>query len=61
MLSKKVGGTTWWVTVGVDSSGILRVLVHTFRQIDPDLCEIRIISARKATGREERQYGEGIG
>jgi uncharacterized DUF497 family protein len=49
-----------WATVGVDGSGILRVVVHTFRPIDPDLCEIRIISARKATGREERQYREGI-
>jgi hypothetical protein len=50
-----------WATVGIDSSGVLRVVVHTFRHIDSDLCEIRIISARKATGREERQYREGIG
>ena len=48
-----------WITIGVDSSGVLRVVVHTFRQIDLDMCEIRIISARRATGREGRQYTEG--
>lgn len=49
-----------WITVGIDGSGVLRVVVHTFKQIDQDTCEIRIISARKATSREERQYAEGI-
>jgi uncharacterized DUF497 family protein len=39
----------------------LRVVVHTFKQIDGSLCEIRIISARKATSREARQYREGSG
>lgn len=48
-----------WITMGVDSSGILRGVVHTFEQVDEDLCEIRIISARKATSREARQYQEG--
>jgi uncharacterized DUF497 family protein len=27
--------------------------------VDENLCEIRIISARKATSREARQYREG--
>ena len=49
-----------WITVGVNGSGVLRVVVHTFRQVESDLCEIRIISARKATDREERQYREGV-
>jgi uncharacterized DUF497 family protein len=48
-----------WVTMGIDSGGVLRVVIHTFEQIDEDLCEIRIISARKATGRESGQYQEG--
>jgi len=48
-----------WMTMGVDSGGVLRVVVHTFKQIDEGLCEIRIISARKATSREARQYREG--
>jgi hypothetical protein len=48
-----------WVTIGLDSGGVLRVIVHTFKQIEADLCEIRIISARKATDRESRQYRKG--
>ena len=49
-----------WITIGIDSGGVLRVVVHTFKQIDESLCEILIISARKATSREARQYREGI-
>ena len=45
-----------WVTMGIDDGGVLRVVVHTFRRIDESLSEIRIISARKATRRESRQY-----
>jgi len=47
-----------WVTMGLDSTGILRVVVHTFEQFDEGLCDIRIISARKATNREAEQYRE---
>ncbi len=45
-----------WVTMGLDSTGILRVVVHTFEQIDESLHEIRIVSARQATKREAEQY-----
>jgi uncharacterized DUF497 family protein len=45
-----------WATIGLDSTGILRVVFHTFEQVDEGLCEIRIISARKATKREAEQY-----
>jgi uncharacterized DUF497 family protein len=48
-----------WITIGIDSSGILRVVIHTFEQVDEDWCEIRIISARKATVTETNQYIEG--
>ena len=48
-----------WVTVGIDGGGVLRVVVHTFKQIYEDEREIRIISARKATNRESQQYQEG--
>jgi uncharacterized DUF497 family protein len=48
-----------WITMGVDSSGVLRVVVHTFEQVGENLYEIRMISARKATSREARQYREG--
>ena len=44
--------------MGLDSTGILRVVVHTFEHVDEGLCEIRIISARKATKREAEQYRE---
>ena len=48
-----------WITIGIDSSGVLRVVVHTFTQITESSCEIRIISARAATSGETRQYREG--
>jgi uncharacterized DUF497 family protein len=48
-----------WITIGIDNGGVLRVVVHTFKQINESLYEIRIISARKATSREARQYREG--
>lgn len=45
-----------WVTIGVDNSGVLRVVVHTAEHLDVDLLRIRIISARKAEWPEIRQY-----
>ncbi len=47
-----------WVTIGLDSGGVLRVVVHTFAQAEQGLVRIRIISARKATRTETRQYQE---
>ena len=47
-----------WATIGIDSNGILLVVVHTFQQLDVDCCRIRIISARKATRKESKQYRE---
>jgi uncharacterized DUF497 family protein len=43
-----------FVTLGVDSTGQLLVVVYSWRGE-----RIRLISARKATGRERRQYEEG--
>lgn len=48
-----------WITLGIDSTGVVRVVVHTFEQLNDELCQIRIISARKATNVEMRQYREG--
>jgi uncharacterized DUF497 family protein len=48
-----------WITMGIDDGGVLRVVVHTFRQVYEGECEIRIISTRKATGKESQQYQEG--
>lgn len=47
-----------WVTLGLDSAGVLCVVVHTFEQPGANSCDVRIISARKATRSEARQYRE---
>lgn len=47
-----------WITIGKDHSGILLVVSHGFREIDVSSCGIRILSARKATKRETKQYEE---
>jgi len=45
-----------WITIGLDETGILRVVVHTFEQTDRASCMIRIISARQATLMETQCY-----
>ena len=47
-----------WVPLGLDRNGILLVVIHTFKQTNESEVSIRIISARKATRREIRQYEE---
>lgn len=47
-----------WITLGVDKSGTLLVVCHTFREVDPVNYSIRLISARKPTRREAKQYHE---
>ena len=47
-----------WVTLGKDRQGRVLILVHTFLEISAEECRVRIISARKATKREIRQYEE---
>lgn len=47
-----------WITIGRDNDGILLVVSHTFREVDKTTWSIRIISARKATKRETKQYEE---
>ena len=48
-----------WITLGLDRSGSVLVVVHTFHQIDAASCQIRIISAWRGTTKETRQYQEG--
>jgi hypothetical protein len=45
-----------WITLGFDSAGVLVVVHHTFQNVDESTCLIRLISARKATKTEARQY-----
>lgn len=47
-----------WITIGLDGSGVLLVVAHTFQKIDGNRHKIRLISARKATKKETRQYEE---
>ncbi len=44
-------GEERFITVGIDSSGRILVVVYTWREN-----RIRVISARKATAKEIRQY-----
>jgi uncharacterized DUF497 family protein len=46
-----------WITIGQSLSGKILVVSHTYRSIE-DYEAIRIISARKATKGEEKQYFE---
>ncbi|MEC4984244.1 MAG: BrnT family toxin [Oscillatoria sp. PMC 1068.18] len=45
-----------WITIGLDNREVLRVVVHTFEMFDESFCEIRIVSARKATTEEAQVY-----
>ena len=48
-----------WITLGETSDGTLIVVVHTWLQTGDDHADVRIISARRPTRRETRQYREG--
>ena len=45
-----------WITLGLDQSGVLLVVAHTFREETESSARLRIISARKSTKREEEEY-----
>ena len=47
-----------WITMGRAGNDLV-VMVHTFREVSPDGAVVRIISARRATKNEQRQYEEG--
>jgi hypothetical protein len=47
-----------WVTVGKDRPGSVLIVIHTFLEVSAEECSIRIISARKASKRETKQYEE---
>jgi len=48
-----------WATIGLDLRTRTLVVVHTYISINNNNCNIRIISARKATKQEEKIYNEG--
>ena len=45
-----------WVTLGLDRTGVLLVVSHTFRAETDSSARIRLISARKANKSEAKQY-----
>lgn len=45
-----------WVTLGCAYNGALLVIAHTYHETDANSACVRIISARRATSRERRQY-----
>ncbi len=45
-----------WITIGLNLEQKMILVVHTYVDIGPDHVYIRIISARKPTKRERRQY-----
>jgi uncharacterized protein len=47
-----------WVMLGEASTGNLLVVVHTWTETAADRAVVRIISARRPTLREARQYRE---
>lgn len=47
-----------WITMGLSSNGILLIVNHTYKQIDEKTAIVRIISSRKATKQERKQYEE---
>lgn len=51
-------GEERWITLGETSSGNLLVVVHTWMDLDADRSAARIISARRPTANEARQYRE---
>jgi uncharacterized DUF497 family protein len=51
-------GEERWITVGEASTGNLLVVVHTWVDTDADRGAVRIISARRPTRNEARQYRE---
>lgn len=45
-----------WITLGQATTGSLLLVVHTWMELDHDRVAVRIISARRPTRREARQY-----
>ena len=45
-----------WATLGISAMGRVLVVCHTFREVSGGSATIRIISGRKATRQETRQY-----
>ena len=47
-----------WITIGMDLKSRTLVVIHTFITVNEEHTKIRIISARKATKKEQKIYWE---
>ena len=47
-----------WITMGISEKGRLLIVNHTFREENREEVTIRIISSRKATKKETKEYGD---
>jgi uncharacterized protein len=56
--TKHSSGEDRWITLGTDRQGVMLVVSHTFREAREQTASIRIITSRKATRAERRQYGK---
>jgi len=45
-----------WITLGIDRTGSFLVVCHTYHELSETIARVRIISARKATKNETKQY-----
>ena len=45
-----------WITLGLDENGALLVISHTFNEEGEDRARVHLISVRKATKNETKQY-----
>ena len=45
-----------WITLGLDHAGALLVICHTYHEQTENSARVRLISARKATKNEMKQY-----
>jgi hypothetical protein len=45
-----------WITMGISRNGNILIVVHTFKEETDERASVRIISARKATKNEIKQY-----
>ena len=48
-----------WFSIGAASNGAILSVVYLWSESEPAMIEIRLISARRATEKESRQYQEG--
>ena len=49
-------GEDRWITLGMGKQGVMLVVSHTFREAGERTSSIRIITSRKATKAERKQY-----